>query len=72
LLQVSGFAQVLAGVALGGGPASGLIQPSIGAQAMVQVKGVQIGVMIFRGLTLSPGGDSTQDTGVGIGVQKSF
>jgi len=72
LLQLAGFAQVLAGVAAGGGPAAGQIQPSIGGQAMVQVGKVQIGVMVFRGLTITPGGESTQDTGGSLGVQFSF
>jgi hypothetical protein len=72
LLQIAGFAQVLAGVAAGKGGVDGVIQPSIGAQAMVQVGPLQLGVMIFRGLTLTPGGGSTQDTGGGIGAQFSF
>jgi hypothetical protein len=72
LLQISGFAQLLTGVAAGKGSIAGQIQPSVGAQATVQVGKTQIGVMVFRGLTMVPGGESTQDTGAGLGAQFSF
>ncbi|MGH6872972.1 MAG: DUF4157 domain-containing protein [Rhizomicrobium sp.] len=80
-LQLGGFAQIMAGVAAGGGPVSAQIQPSVGAQAVVQIAKPRIGgrevslaasAQVFRGLTFTPGGTSTQDTGGGIGFQASF
>ncbi|HEY2069979.1 MAG TPA: DUF4157 domain-containing protein [Rhizomicrobium sp.] len=53
MVQVGGFAQVLAGVAAGGGSIAGQIQPSIGAQAMVQVGKLQLGVQGGVGSTIS-------------------
>jgi hypothetical protein len=72
LLQIGGFAQVLAGVAAGGGSVSGQIQPSIGLQALVQIGPVQFGPQIFQGATLVPGGESTHDTGAAAVFQFSF
>ena len=72
LLQIGGFAQVLAGVAAGTGSVSGQIQPSIGLQALVQIGPIQFGPQIFQGATLVPGGESTHDTGAVALFQFSF
>lgn len=72
LLQVSEFVQLMAGIAAGGGSVSGQIQPSFGGQVMVQAGPVQFGGMFFAGATITPGGESTFDKGVGFGIQGSF
>jgi hypothetical protein len=72
LLQLGGFAQLLAGVAAGGGSVSGQIQPSTGLQALVQIGPIQFGAQIFQGATLVPGGEGTRDRGVAGLFQYSF
>ncbi len=72
LLQLGGFAQVLAGVAVGGGSVSGQIQPSVGAQAVVTIGPLQLGAQASRGVTFVPGGESTQDTSAALVLQYSF
>jgi hypothetical protein len=71
-LQLAGFAQLLAGIAAGGGSVSAQIQPSVGAQALVQVGPVQFGPQVSRGITVTQGSPATQDTAVGGTLQVSF
>jgi hypothetical protein len=71
-LQLAGFAQLLAGIAAGGGSVSAQIQPSVGAQALVQIGPVQVGPQVSRGITATQGSPTTQDTAVGGTLQVSF
>jgi hypothetical protein len=72
LLQLGGFAQLLAGVAAGGGSVAAQIQPSVGAQAVVQIGPIQFGPQVSRGVTISPGQHMTEDTAVTVGAAVSF
>jgi hypothetical protein len=72
LLELSGFAQVLTGVAVGGGSISAQIQPAVGVQAIVNIGPLQLGAQIFRGATITPGGESTRDTGGAVIFQYNF
>jgi Domain of unknown function (DUF4157) len=72
LLQVGGFVQVLAGVAVSNGSISGQIQPSAGLQALVQVGPLQFGVQGSSGATITPGGESTLDRSAATVFQVQF
>jgi len=72
LLQVASFFQLVAGLARDGGSVSGQIQPSIGGQATVNIGPIQVGIQASRGVTLVPGGENTQDTGVVIQAGFAF
>ena len=66
IIKVSGFVQVLAGVALTGAPASGALtlQPATGGQFTLSLGAVQFAVQGAVGLNLTQGSDPTLDLAV--------
>lgn len=66
IIKVSGFVQVLAGVALTGSPASGALtlQPATGGQVTLSLGAVQFAVQGAVGLNLTQGSDPTLDFAV--------